>query len=168
MGAERKTEAAQPHHATLVERASDRELIVTRTFNAPVHLVFQAWTTPDLLKQWWVPKSYGIYFISCEADVRPGGTYRFVFGHPSSDQPMEFVGKYIEVIPGQRLVWTNEESADGAVTTVTFDEKAGKTIVVLRDLYPSKEALDAAIASGSTGGMPEQCAQLDVLLASFF
>jgi uncharacterized protein YndB with AHSA1/START domain len=108
---------------TTVERKSERELVVTRTFHAPAHIVFEAWTKPELLKRWWAPKSFGISFISCEADVRTGGTYRFVFSHAASEQPMAFFGRYIEVTPHSRIVWTNEESADGAVSTVTFEEK---------------------------------------------
>jgi uncharacterized protein YndB with AHSA1/START domain len=150
-----------------VERTSEREMVVRRTFNGPARIVFAAWTTPDLLMRWWAPKSYGITFISCEADVRTGGTYRFVFGHSASDQPMAFFGKYIEVIPNARLVWTNDESGEGgAVTTVTFEERGLETIVVMHDLYPSKEALDEAIASGSTGGIGETFAQLDALLVT--
>jgi uncharacterized protein YndB with AHSA1/START domain len=150
---------------TTAERTSDRELVVTRVFNAPARIVFEAWTKPELLKRWWAPKSCGVSFVSCEVDVRRGGAIRFVMRHPAAEQPMAFFGKYLEVIPNARLVWTNEESDDGSVTTVTFEEKAGKTLVVMRDLYPSKEALDAAIASGSTSGAPEQFAQLDALLA---
>jgi uncharacterized protein YndB with AHSA1/START domain len=149
---------------TTVERTSDRELVITRTFNAPAHIVFEAWTKPELLKRWWAPKSTGVVLLSCEADVRVGGRYRFEFGHGAS-KPMAFFGRYIEVIPYSRLVWTNEESNDGAVTTVTFEEKGGKTLLVLHELYPSKEALDAAIA-GMEGGMPETFAQLDELLVA--
>lgn len=151
---------------TEVNRQSERELVVTRRFDAPAHLVFKAWTTPDLLMRWWMPKSFGITFISCEADVRTGGSYRFVFGHPESDQPMAFFGRYIEVVPNARIVWTNEEGEDGAVTTATFTEQDGRTLLVVSDLYPSAEALDAAIASGSTGAYPEQFAELDALLAT--
>jgi uncharacterized protein YndB with AHSA1/START domain len=150
---------------TAVERKSERELVVTRTFNGPARIVFQAWTTPELLMRWWAPKSFGVSFISCEADYRTGGSYRFVMGHPASDQPMAFFGRFIEVTPPFRLVWTNEEGgADGSVTTVTFEERGGQTLVVVHDLYPSKEALDAAIASGSTSGSGEQFEQLDALL----
>src|SRR5271165_4204781 len=153
---------------TTVERKSERELVVTRTFNGPAHIVFEAWTKPELLKQWWAPKSFGISFISCEADVRTGGTYRFVFRHPASEQPMAFFGRYIEVTPNSRIVWTNEESADGAVTTVTFEEKGGKTLLTLLEVYPSKKALDDAIESGSTGtsGASEQFELLDELLVT--
>lgn len=151
---------------TAVERGSERELVVTRTFNGPAHIVFQAWTTPALLQRWWAPKSFGITFISCEADVRAGGSYRFVFGYPASDKPIEFFGKYIEVTPYSRLVWTNDEGGEGGqVTTVTFEGRGDETLVVMRDLYPSKDALDEAIASGSTGGFGESFAQLDELLA---
>jgi uncharacterized protein YndB with AHSA1/START domain len=150
---------------TTVERKSERELVVTRTFNGPARVVFQAWTTPELLMRWWAPKSFGVSFISCEADYRTGGSYRFVMGHPASDQPMAFFGRFIEVTPPSRLVWTNEEGgADGSVTTVTFEERGGQTLVTVHDLYPSKEALDAAIASGSTSGFGEQFEQLDALL----
>jgi uncharacterized protein YndB with AHSA1/START domain len=151
---------------TTVERKSERELVVTRTFNGPARLVYEAWTTPELLMRWWVPKSFGMSFISCEADVRVGGKCRFVFKHPASGEPMAFFGTYLEVIPNARLVWTNEESDDGAITTVTFEENGSKTRVVMHDLYPSREALDAAIASGSTSGTDETFAQLDELLAA--
>ena len=147
---------------TTTERKSERELVVTRTFNGPARIVFQAWTQPEIFKRWWVPKSFGLTLLSCEMDVRVGGGYRLVFaGNPD---PMAFFGKYLEVTPPSRLSWSNDESPDGAITTVTFEESGGKTRVVVLDLYPSKEALDAAIASQSTGGFPEQFEQLDELL----
>ncbi|HVU19926.1 MAG TPA: SRPBCC family protein [Rhizomicrobium sp.] len=150
---------------TKAERTSDREMTVTRSFNAPARLVFKAWTTPELMKQWWVPKSLGMTFVSCELDARTGGSYRFVFSHPAFEQPMAFFGKYLEVVPPSRLVWTNEEGGEGgAVTTVTFEEKDGKTLVVMRDLYPSKGALDEAIASEQMAEFGEQFVQLDELL----
>ena len=165
---ERKNSEVKPaKYATTVERKSERELVVTRTFNAPAHIVFSAWTKPELLQRWWAPKSFGISFLSCEADVRTGGTYRFVFRHASSEQPMAFFGRYIEVIPNSRLVWTNDEGEEeGAVTTVTFEERGGETFVALHDLYPSKKALDDAIASGSTGAPAEQFEELDLVLAA--
>ncbi|MBL8214194.1 MAG: SRPBCC domain-containing protein [Bryobacterales bacterium] len=151
---------------TTVERASERELVVTRTFNGPARLVFQAWTKPELLQRWWAPESFGIAFVSCEADVRTGGTYRFVFRHAAAEEPMAFFGRYLEVTPYSRIVWTNEESPEGPVSTVTFEEEGDRTLLVLRELYPSKQALDDAIASGSTGtgGAGEQFEQLDALL----
>ena len=158
-------EASQMKNETTVERKSERELVVTRSFNAPARIVFAAWTTPELLRKWWAPKSFGVSFISCEADVRSGGTYRFVFGHPSSGEPMAFFGRYIEVIPNARLVWTNEEGGEGgSVTTVTFEEHAGETQVTFHDVYPTKEALDEAIASGATCGVNETFGELDALL----
>jgi uncharacterized protein YndB with AHSA1/START domain len=152
-----------PRPVTTTDRRSEREVVVTRTFDGPARLVFKAWTTPELLMKWWTPESFGITFISCEADVRTGGSYKFVMGHPSVDQPMAFFGKYLEVDPPKRLVWTNEEG-DGSVTTVTFEEKDGKTHLRLSDVYPDKAALDEAMASGSIGGYPEQFNQLDILL----
>src|ERR1700728_352476 len=169
MNARRQGEPAPMKNRTTVERKSERELVVTRTFNGPARLVFEAWTRPELLKRWWAPKSTGVSLLCCEADVRVGGSYRFEFGHegskPEASKPMAFFGRYIEVTPYSRLVWTNDESDDGAVTTVTFEENAGKTLLVMHELYPSKEALDAAIA-GMEGGMPETFAQLDELLVT--
>ncbi len=167
MDARRESEPTSMKRGTTVERTSDRELVVTRAFNGPARLVFEAWTKPELLKRWWAPKSFGVSFISCELDARTGGTYRFVFSHPSFEQPMAFFGRYLDVTPPSRLVWTNEESADGgAVTTVTFEERGAETLVVMHDLYPSKDALDAAIASGSTSGCGETFEQLDELLGT--
>jgi uncharacterized protein YndB with AHSA1/START domain len=159
-----KREPAVMKDRTTVERKSERELVVTRTFDGPARIVFEAWTRPELLKRWWAPKSTGVSLVSCEADVRVGGRYRFEFGHAGS-KPMVFFGRYLEVTPHSRLVWTNEESDDAAITTVTFEEKDGKTVLVLHELYPSKEALDGAL-SGMEGGMPEQFAQLDELLVT--
>ena len=163
MDARRESEPIPMKNRTTVERKSERELVVTRTFNGPARIVFEAWTKPELLKRWWAPKSTGVSLLSCEADVRVGGRYRFEFGHEAS-KPMVFFGRYIEVIPNLRLVWTNDES-DGAVTTVTFEEKGGQTRVVMHELHPSKEALDASIA-GMEGGMSETFGQLDELLAN--
>ena len=150
---------------TTVERKSERELVVTRTFNGPARLVFEAWTRPELFKRWWVPKSFGLTLLSCDMDVRTGGTYRLVFSHPASGEPMAFFGRYNDVTPPSRLVWTNEEGGEaGAITTVTFEERGAETLVVMRDLYPSKEALDEAMVSGSTSGFGETFDQLDELL----
>ncbi len=149
------------------EPKADRELVVTRTINGPARIVFEAWTKPELFRRWWVPKSLGLTLLSCDMDVRVGGKYRLVFRHGDSE-PMAFFGQYLDVTPNSRLVWTNEEGGDdGAVTTVTFEERGGKTQLVVTELYPSKEALDAAIASGSTsGGMVEQFDQLEELVAT--
>ena len=151
---------------TTVERKSDCELVVTRTVDAPVRLVFEAWSKPELFKQWWVPKSFPITLLSYEADIRTGGNYRLVIGHGDS-QRMEFFGRYIEVTPHSRMVWSNDEAGDaGPVTTLTLEEKAGKTLLVLHELYPSKETLDAAMASGEKSGMSETFDQLDVILVT--
>jgi uncharacterized protein YndB with AHSA1/START domain len=158
MDARRENEAS-PMKRVTVERTSDREVVVTRTFDAPARLVFEAWTKAELFKQWWVPKSMGMTLRSIEMDVRTGGRYRLGFG-----DGMDFYGKYLEVTPPSRIVWTNEESGDaGSVTTVTFEEKDGKTLLVLRELYPSKEALDAA-GTGAAEAMRETFQQLDELL----
>jgi len=145
---------------TTVQRTSDRELVVTRTFDAPARIVFEAWTKADLFKRWWGSKSMGMTLSSCKLDVRVGGGYHLVFNNG-----MEFFGKYIEVTPPSRLAWTNEEGGvAGPVTTVTFEEKGGKTLLVMHELYPSKEALDAA-GTGAADGMGELFGQLDELLS---
>jgi uncharacterized protein YndB with AHSA1/START domain len=150
---------------TTVERKSERELVVTRTFNGPARIVFEAWTKPELFKQWWVPKSMGMSLLSCEMDVRVGGKYRLVFAHEASES-MAFFGTYLEVTPQSRLAWTNEEGGDdGPVTTVTFEEQDGKTLLAMHELYPSKEALDAA-GTGSADATVETFAQLDELLVT--
>jgi uncharacterized protein YndB with AHSA1/START domain len=148
---------------TIVERKSDRELIVTRTFDAPARIIFQAWSKPELFRRWWLPKSMGMTLISYEADIRTGGSYRLEISHQGS-KPMAFFGKYLEVTPHSRIVWTNEESPDGPVTTVTLEEKGGKTLLVLTELHPSKAALDAA-GTGALDAMTETFGQLDELVA---
>ena len=164
MDARTESEPTPVKNPTTVERTSEREFVVTRTFNGPARLVFEAWTEPELLKRWCPPKSIGVPLLSCEADVRVGGKYRFVFGHDASET-MAFFGTYIEVTPHARLVWTNEEGDGGeAVTTVTFEEKGGKTLLVLHELHPSKDAVDEAIGFGE--GLRETFEQLDELLAT--
>jgi uncharacterized protein YndB with AHSA1/START domain len=162
METKRESEVAPTKNRTTVERKSEREIIVTRTFNGPARIVFEAWTRPELFRQWWVPKSVGMSLLSCEMDVRVGGTYRFEFAH--GDLQMAFFGTYKEVTPHSRLVWTNDESDGGAVSTVTFEEKVGKTLLVYHELYPSKEALDAN--AGMENAMEETFAQLDELLVT--
>jgi uncharacterized protein YndB with AHSA1/START domain len=152
------------NNRTTVDRKSERELVVTRSFDGPARIVFEAWTRPELFKQWWAPKSMGVPLLSCEMDVRVGGRYRLEFGHDASESSA-FFGRYIEVTPYSRLAWTNDESDDAAVTTVTFEERGGRTLLVLHELYPSKDALDEAIL-GMEGGMPKQFEQLDELLAT--
>src|SRR6187551_2368651 len=146
---------------TTVQRKSDRELVVTRTFDAPAHLVFEAWSRPELFKQWWVPKSMGMTLRSCEMDVRTGGEYRLDFG-----DGMDFFGRYLDVTPPSRIVWTNEEGGENSsVTTVTFEEEDGRTLLVMSELYPSKEALDEA-GTGAADATVETFGQLDELLAA--
>lgn len=148
---------------TAVNRKSDLELMVTHTFDAPARIVFQAWANADLFKRWWIPKSMGMTVVACEMDVRTGGFYRLEIAHPAFEQPMAFFGKYVEVVPSARIVWTNEEGPNGAVTTVTFEERNGKTHLTLTERYPTPEAVDEAL-QGSASGLPEQFAALDELL----
>lgn len=167
MDARRENEPAPVKTRAIVERKSDRELVVTRVINGPARLVYEAWTTPALFKRWWVPKGAPISLLSCDLDVRVGGQYRLAFAVNNGAETMEFFGTYLEVTPPSRLAWTNDEGdGPGAVTTVTFQEKDGKTLVVVHDLYPSKAALEEALASGSTEGMPAQLEQLDELLST--
>jgi uncharacterized protein YndB with AHSA1/START domain len=154
---------------TTVERRSDRELVVTRAFNAPARIVFDAWTKPDLLKRWWAPRSLGVTLFHCESDVRVGGRYRFEFGR-DPENPMVFSGTYKEVVPPSRLVFTQlfeqMRAAGEAIVTATLEERDGKTEFVLHQLYPTKEALDGAIASGMEKGMRETYEQLEELVGS--
>jgi uncharacterized protein YndB with AHSA1/START domain len=161
MDARIQAEPTATKRRTNLDRKSDRELVATRTIDAPPRIVFEAWTRPELLKRWWAPKSMGMVLLSCEADVRVGGKYRFEFDVQGAE-PAAFFGRYIEVTPPSRLVWTNEEAEDGAVTTVTFKEEGGKTLLTVHELYPSKEALDAA--GSGMDALPEQFEQLDELL----
>jgi uncharacterized protein YndB with AHSA1/START domain len=156
---------AAGQNRTAVERKSDRELVVTRVFDAAPHIVFKAWSQADLFRRWWVPKSAaGVSLVSCDMDVRTGGRYRLEFGAGGSDT-VAFYGKYLDVVPDQRIVWTNDEGEEGAVTTVTFEDQGGKTLLTFHELYPSKEALEEALA-GSAAGLPEQLDQLEELLST--
>lgn len=146
---------------TEVQRISDREIAVTRTFDAPAHLVFEAWSNPELFARWWVPKSLGVPLRSCEMDVRTGGTYRLEFGQ-DAENTFAFFGRYTEVVPAQRIVWTNEEDETGAISTVTFVERDGKTFLTFSETYATPEALEASL--GGLDGAPEQFDQLAALL----
>ena len=157
--------AGGAQNRTSVERRGDRELVVTRTFNAPPSTVYRAWSQPELFQRWWMPKSVpGVSLVSCDMDVRTGGKYRLEFSAGGSDT-MAFYGKYLEVVPNERIVWTNDEGEDGAITTVTFEDRGGRTLLNFREVYPSKEALEEAL-QGSAAGLPEQLEQLDELLSS--
>jgi uncharacterized protein YndB with AHSA1/START domain len=158
MDATTQRELAPTKNITTVDQTSDREVVVTRTFDAPARLVFEAWSTPELFRRWWVPKSMGMTLHSCEMDVRTGGSYRLGFGGG-----MDFFGTYLEVTPPSRIVWTNDEGSEtGSVTTVTLTETDGTTLVVVSELFPSKEAFDAD--GGAADAMPETFEQLDELL----
>ena len=161
------SEGTEMQERATVERPSDRELVVERTIRGPVRLVYDAWTKSELFERWWVPESFPITLVSCDLDVRVGGGYKLTFAYEGST--MDFFGRYVEVEPQARLVWTNEEGPEaGPVSTVTFEERDGATRVVMRELYPSKEALDEAVASGSAGvyAMPESLEQLEELIAT--
>jgi uncharacterized protein YndB with AHSA1/START domain len=161
MDAPRHSEQAVTKNVTTVERRSDREVVVTRWFDAPARLVFEAWSRPDLFKRWWAPKSMGMTLHSCEMDVRTGGRYRLGFG-----DGMDFFGTYVEVTPPSRIVWTNDEGGgeNGSVTTVTLTEQNGRTLLVMSELFPSKEAFDAD-GAGAADATHETFGQLDQLLA---
>ncbi len=164
-----RTGDSAKRNETIVERTADRELVVTRTFNAPAHIVFDAWTKPELLKRWWAPKSFGVSLFECESDLRVGGTYRYAFGRDPKN-PEVFSGRYVEVNSPSRLVLTQlyERMPDigEAIVTVTFEESQGRTRLTLHQLFPSKEALEGALASGMESGMRVTLDQLDALVAS--
>jgi uncharacterized protein YndB with AHSA1/START domain len=164
MNVKTESEPSPMKNKTTVERKSEREVVITRTINGPARLVFEAWTKPELLKQWWAPKSLGSVLRSCEVDLRAGGKYRFEFAFGES-KTMAFFGKYIEVTPYSRLVWTNEEGDGVSISTLTFEEKGGKTLMVLSELHPSKEVADS-VGEGFAEGMREMLEQLDELLVT--
>jgi uncharacterized protein YndB with AHSA1/START domain len=150
--------------ATSVERKGDRELVVTRIFDAPPSLVFRAWSEAELFRRWWVPENaHGISLVGCEMDVRTGGKYRLEFA--AGDGTMAFYGKYLDVVPNKRIVWTNDEGEAGAITTVTFQDQGGKTLLTFHEAYPTPEALEEAM-QGSAAGLPDQLQQLEDLLPS--
>lgn len=156
--------AGSAQNPTSVERRGDRELVVTRMFDAPPSLVYKAWSQPELFRRWWMPKSAsGVSLVSCEMDVRTGGKYRLEFGAGGSET-MAFYGKYLEVVPNERIVWTNDEGEEGAVTTVTFQDQGGKTLLTFHEAYPSGEALEEAL-QGSAAALPEQLDQLEELVS---
>lgn len=150
-------------NGTQVERKGDRELVVTRTFDAPPSMVFKAWSDPELFRRWWVPEGAPVSLLACDMDVRTGGKYRLEFG--AGEDSMAFYGKYLDVVPNERIVWTNDEGEEGAVTTVTFADQGGKTLLTFHEAYPTAEALEEAM-TGSAAGLPQQLDQLDELLAS--
>ncbi|RYG85037.1 MAG: ATPase [Alphaproteobacteria bacterium] len=155
----------QANFRTLVERKGDRELVATRTFDAPPSMVFKAWSQPGLFRRWWMPKSVsGVSLVACDMDVRTGGKYRLEFSSGGPDT-MAFYGKYLEVIQDARIVWTNDEGEEGAITTVTFEDQGGQTLLTFHEAYPSKEALEEAM-QGSAAGLPEQLEQLEELLSN--
>jgi uncharacterized protein YndB with AHSA1/START domain len=157
--------AGSAQSRTSVERKGDRELVITRTFDAPPSMVYRAWSEPELFRRWWMPRSLsGVSLVSCDMDVRTGGKYRLEFSAGGSDT-MAFYGKYLEVVPEERIVWTNDEGEEGAITTVTFEEQGGRTLVSFHEVYPSKETLEEAL-QGSAAGLPEQLEQLAELLAN--
>jgi len=144
-----------PKNLTTFERKSDLELLITRSFDGPARIVFDAWTRPELLRRWWAPCSLGVSLIECDADVRVGGA---------------FSGMYREVTPHSRLVYTSifepMRAAGEAIVTATLSEHAGKTRLELHSLYPSKAALDGAVGAGMEHGARETMDQLETLVAS--
>ena len=153
MGTAAQSEPGRIEGLTTAGRESDREFVVRRSFGAPARIVFEAWSRPELFQRWWLPEAFGMKMVSCEMDVRTGGTYRLQILPPGADQPMPFFGRYLEVVPNERIVWTNDEGEEGAVTTVTFEDRGGKTLLSFHEVYPSREALEEAL-QGSAAGLP--------------
>ncbi|MFD1189240.1 SRPBCC domain-containing protein [Phenylobacterium conjunctum] len=152
---------AKPNHPTTVSRKGDREVVVSRLFDAPVQAVFDAWANPELFRQWWAPKSMGAVITACEIDARTGGGYRITFGEGAD--AMTFFGRYLEVTPPLRLVWTNEEGEDGPVTTVTFEADGERALLTMSEAYPGPVPEDALAGQQAMAG--EQLGQLEALLA---
>ena len=148
----------------MTQAPTDRSFVVEQRVAAPPAQVFAAWARPELFRRWWLPETSGLMLADLEMWVETGGHYRLAIVPPGRREPMVFHGRYVEVIDARRIVWTNEEEADGAVTTVTFAEQDGATRVTVTEVYPTAAALDAAVAEGSTSGWPEQLRQLDTLV----
>ncbi len=154
--------------STHVERASDRELVMRRTFRARPQIVFDAMTKAELIRRWWAPHSLGVEMYECTTDPRVGGAYRFVFGKKGKPQ-MAFSGIYKEIVSGARVAYTQifepmREAGEGLVTATYEATPEGFTRFVQRELYPSKDVLDGTIASGMEKGMRETLDQLAVLV----
>ena len=140
----------------------ERELAITRWIAATRPLVFKAWSDAALFRKWWVPEGFGITMLECDIDLRTGGSYRLVYAFGDAGE-MAFHGIYPEVVPDAHIVWTNAEDPDGALTTVTFVDQGGGTLLTLHEHYPSKEARDEALV-GSVLALPQQLGQLAALL----
>lgn len=168
MAAGRSCESMNLNRTTL-ERTTDREIVIEHTFHAPAAIVFDAWTRPEFVRRWWAPQSRGVTLVQCDAELRPGGTYRYVLARGESER-FAFSGKYLEIARPTRLVYTQcfEPAAEAgeAVVTVSFEERDGSTRLVAHELYPSKDVLDGVLASGMEDGMRETFDQLEELVVS--
>lgn len=152
--------------AAVVTLPSDTEILIIREFDAPRHLVYRTWTTPELIKRWWSGERGEV--TSAEVDLRVGGTWRYVMvAHGSFE--VAFHGEYLEIIPDERIVSTDVFEGmpgAGAVTTATFTEKDGRTTLSLLVRHQSKEHRDGHIESGMEGGMQESLAKLEQVARS--
>lgn len=152
------------HPVTTLTTPSEREIVITRTFDAPRELVFGVWTTPEHVRRW-----YGTLSV-CEIDLRPGGAWRYVISPPDgSEHP--FTGVYREIDPPERLVYTEAYDVEGlrdhpALVTVTFEERDGRTTMTSVSLYESREYRDGHLSSGMESGMVEALNRLAELLVT--
>jgi uncharacterized protein YndB with AHSA1/START domain len=158
--------AATSSGTAVVTLPSDTQILITRDFNAPRHLVFRAWTTPDLIRRWWAGDRGEV--TSVEVDLRAGGAWRYVMTANGGFE-VAFHGQYQEVVPSERIVSTEvfEGYPDAeAVSTTTFTEHDGRTTLVLLVDHPSKETRDAHINSGMEQGMQESMDHLEQVAVS--
>jgi uncharacterized protein YndB with AHSA1/START domain len=152
-----------------LELAGDREIVMKRSFAAPARFVFDAWTKADLVAKWWAPEKCGVAMVACEADVRPGGKWKYTLRNPDAEV-VSFYGEYREVTAPSRLVYTETFSkypdSPPVIVTVTFEERDGRTEMTSTQLYPSKEVREMVVATGMEFGANETMNQLEVLLRS--
>jgi uncharacterized protein YndB with AHSA1/START domain len=152
-----------------LELVGDREIVMTRSFAAPARLVFEAYTKADLVAKWWAPKKCGVEMVSCEAEVRVGGKWRYTLRNPDTEV-VAFYGEYREVTAPERVVYTEQFSKfpDGppVIVTVTFVERDGRTEMTSTQLYPSKEVREMVVATGMEFGANETLNQLEEVLRS--
>jgi len=163
MAAENASTGLSVNESATITLPSDREIRLVRVFNAPRHLVFEAWTKPEHVKHWWDPS--GRPLSTCEIDLRPGGTFRFVNSTPQGPGHA-FTGTYREITPPGRLVFGSPDPGGAdSFGTLEFEERAGQTTLTLTMTAPSKKARDAMLEMRIDAGTARTLENLGEYLA---
>ena len=154
-----------PAHGSAADTMTDRDVVVTRTIDAPARIVFEAWSKPEHIKRWFGPAPYPV--TMAEMDFRVGGRYRFAMTDPKGRQMTPFGGEYLEIIPNEKIVFTDAFELPGAeemVMTVTFDEQDGKTTVTVRTTFANLAQKATHVGAGMVEGLSLALEQLDTLV----